>query len=105
MGRCYLLPLTEIPPHLSRATQAHLSECRRQLDEYFEAKRRQFTLPLVITGTAFQKKVWSYLLTIPYGKTVSYRQVAIGINHPQASRAVGSACHLNKLGMISPATG
>ena len=94
--------LTGPKRRVSRTTQAHLNECCRQLDEYFQGKRRQFTLPLVITGTVFQKKVWRQLLTIPYGKTVSYREVATAINHPRASRAVGAACHRNKLGIIIP---
>ncbi len=89
-------------PHFSCPAQAHLDECCRQLDEYFQGKRRQFDLPLVVTGTTFQKKVWSKLLTIPYGKTVSYREVAVAIKHPLACRAVGGACHRNKLGIIIP---
>ena len=54
----------------------------RQLDEYFRKQRINFDLPLLFTGTVFQKKVWNKLLEIPYGKTVSYRELACQLDIP-----------------------
>lgn len=53
-----------------------LKETRKQLDEYFDMKRTQFTIPLITVGTAFQKSVWQALLKVPYGKTSTYLQLA-----------------------------
>jgi alkylated DNA nucleotide flippase Atl1 len=68
-----------------------LCETARQLEEYFAGKRRNFELPLEFRGTEFQRRVWSALLTIPYGQTRSYRQIAEQIGNPMAVRAVGAA--------------
>jgi methylated-DNA-[protein]-cysteine S-methyltransferase len=73
-----------------------------QLREYFAGKRREFDLPLVPEGTAFQLKVWSALRTIPYGKTWSYGELARHIRKPKASRAVGAANGQNPIPIIVP---
>ncbi|MDK2937317.1 MAG: methylated-DNA-[protein]-cysteine S-methyltransferase [Eubacteriaceae bacterium] len=73
-----------------------------QLKEYFNGSRKVFDLPMRMVGTDFQMKVWAALQEIPYGKTVSYKEVAKMINHPQAYRAVGSANHFNPLPIIIP---
>lgn len=57
--------------------------CVHQLDEYFNGKRQQFELNLIINGTEFQKKIWNSLLTIPFGKTATYQDVACKINNWQ----------------------
>jgi methylated-DNA-[protein]-cysteine S-methyltransferase len=78
------------------------SEAIRQLDEYFNGKRKQFDLPLSIEGTDFRKKVWQALLTIPYGEVRSYAEVAELIGNPKAVRAVGQANKANQIPIIIP---
>ena len=68
-----------------------LLEAEHQLNDYFAKKRTTFSIPLDFTGTEFQKKVWAALLTIPFGETRSYGQIAEQVGHPKASRAVGAA--------------
>ena len=79
-----------------------LSETVRQLDEYFAGKRRNFTILLQFVGTDFQKKVWNKLLKIPYGKTVSYGELARMIDMPKAVRAVANANGANAISIIAP---
>lgn len=74
----------------------------RQLNEYFDGRRECFDLPLAFEGTAFQKDVWAALLTIPYGQTRSYRDIAVQIGRPNAVRAVGTANGRNPLGIVAP---
>ena len=73
-----------------------------QLNEYFDGTRTSFDLPLLPTGTIFQKKVWSALQEIPYGKTVSYGDIAKAIGQSKACRAVGGANNKNPLIIIIP---
>lgn len=70
-----------------------------ELKEYFEGKRRKFTVPLDVAGTPFQKKVWRELCRIPYGRTSSYKDIAGRIRHGKAMRAVGTAngCNLHPI--------
>ena len=79
-----------------------LIETERQLQEYFAGQRREFTLPLDFRGTEFQRRVWSALLTIPFGQTRSYAQIAQQIGCPAAVRAVGAANGRNPLSIIAP---
>lgn len=79
-----------------------LDETRRQLDKYFAGKLRAFDLPLAPQGTEFQKRVWTALLTIPYGATRTYGQQAAAIGQPNASRAVGLANGRNPISIIVP---
>lgn len=73
-----------------------------QLTEYFQGSRREFDLPLSIDGTKFQESVWRALQTIPYGETKSYKDIAIQIGNPKASRAVGMANNRNPISIIIP---
>ncbi len=74
-----------------------------ELIEYFEGKRKQFDIPIVLMiGTPFQKKVWKALLTIPYGETQSYKQIAEKIECPKGYRAVGNANNHNPISIIIP---
>ena len=73
-----------------------------QLDEYFSGKRQQFTVPLDLIGTPFQKKVWRQLSSIPYGTTTNYGEVAKSINNPKGCRAVGMANGKNPIPIIIP---
>ncbi len=87
---------------LSNNTLPVLSLARQQLDEYFQGRRKVFDLPLAPHGTAFQQDVWRTLADIPYGKTWSYRDLAIAINKPSAVRAVGAANGRNPLPIVLP---
>lgn len=73
-----------------------------QLDEYFAGKRTEFDVPLLFVGTDFQKKVWHDLLNIPYGKTVSYGEMARNIGMPKAVRAVANANGANVISIFAP---
>lgn len=77
-------------------------EPRRQLEEYFDGRRREFDLPLAPTGTKFQLGVWAALWEIPYGETTSYGAIAAGLGHPNGSRAVGAANGRNPISIIVP---
>jgi methylated-DNA-[protein]-cysteine S-methyltransferase len=79
-----------------------LKKCLLQLDEYFAGKRKDFDLPLHPTGTSFQQKVWDALREIPYGKTVSYADIALKTGNPKSMRAVGAACGKNPLWLVVP---
>jgi methylated-DNA-[protein]-cysteine S-methyltransferase len=79
-----------------------LAEAERQLAEYFAGRRTRFSLTLDFAGTAFQRKVWNALLTIPFGETRSYAQIAKQIGNPGASRAVGAANGRNPLSIVAP---
>jgi methylated-DNA-[protein]-cysteine S-methyltransferase len=79
-----------------------LREAERQLREYFAGKRSQFSVKLDMKGTAFQRQVWNALLTIPFGETRSYRQIAEQIGSPDAVRAVGAANGRNPVSIIAP---
>jgi methylated-DNA-[protein]-cysteine S-methyltransferase len=79
-----------------------LAETERQLGEYFQGLRQQFTLKLNPVGTAFQRQVWQGLLTIPYGETRTYTEVAGQIGRPRAARAMGAANGRNPISIIIP---
>ena len=79
-----------------------LAEACRQLQEYFSGKRREFDLPLRLSGTEFQVSVLEALCNIPYGETVSYGEVARRIGRPRAVRAVGAANGRNPLPIVVP---
>lgn len=79
-----------------------LSQAERQLEEYFQGKRKIFELPLRYGGTEFQRQVWEALLTIPYGETVSYQEIARRVGRERAVRAVGTAIGRNPLGIVIP---
>lgn len=81
---------------------AVLAETERQLTEYFAGTRNRFELELEFVGTEFQKKVWAALLTIPFGETRSYSQIAQQIGNPKAVRAVGAANGRNPISIIAP---
>ena len=79
-----------------------LDEAERQLQEYFAGQRTQFDLPLEFIGTPFQKQVWAALLTIPFGETRSYTQIAMQIGNVKAVRAVGAANGRNPISIVAP---
>jgi methylated-DNA-[protein]-cysteine S-methyltransferase len=79
-----------------------LIDTARQLREYFAGSRQRFELELDLVGTDFQKKVWAALLTIPFGETRSYSQIAEQIGNPSAVRAVGAANGRNPISIVAP---
>jgi methylated-DNA-[protein]-cysteine S-methyltransferase len=79
-----------------------LKQAEQQLREYFKGERKKFTIPLETFGTDFQKKVWQALLTIPFGETRSYGELAKQIKKPSASRAVGAANGRNPVSILVP---
>jgi AraC family transcriptional regulator of adaptative response/methylated-DNA-[protein]-cysteine methyltransferase len=79
-----------------------IDQTTEQLDEYFTGVRRQFTLPLALSGTEFQQSVWRRLVKIDYGRTLSYEQLAREIDRPGAQRAVGRANGDNRLAIVVP---
>lgn len=78
------------------------NQVKTQLSEYFMGKRKTFDFKYKLIGSKFQLKVWNYLSTIIYGKTLSYKDVAIAINHPKAYRAVGNANNKNPIIIVIP---
>lgn len=79
-----------------------LARCALQLDEYFEGRRKEFSLPLLQEGTGFQQKVWELLCGIPFGKTLSYHELARQYGDLKAIRAVAAANGRNNLAVIVP---
>lgn len=75
---------------------------RKELEAYFKKELKEFTVPLDLVGTEFQKKVWQTLLTIPYGKTISYLQQSEAMGSPLSVRAVANANGMNKVAIIVP---
>ena len=78
------------------------AQASEQLDAYFAGELTAFDVPLDMRGTAFQRQVWEALLTIPYGETRSYGEIAAAIGAPTASRAVGAANGSNPVSIIVP---
>ncbi|MGE8449904.1 MAG: methylated-DNA--[protein]-cysteine S-methyltransferase [Pseudomonadales bacterium] len=95
-NRVRLGPLQESVDH------PMLLEAERQLREYFAGSRERFELELDFVGTEFQCKVWQALLTIPFGETRSYSQIAQQIGNPKAVRAVGAANGRNPISIVAP---
>ena len=79
-----------------------LIRVKKQLEQYFAGQRQQFDLPLDFQGTDFQQQVWQTLLTIPYGETRSYKEIAVQIGNEKAVRAVGAANGKNPISIIAP---
>jgi O6-methylguanine-DNA--protein-cysteine methyltransferase len=78
-----------------------LNEAKRQLRAYFSGALKEFSLPLSLEGTPFQMRVWNALITIPYGTTWSYKELATAVGNPSACRAVGNANSKNKVSIIA----
>jgi methylated-DNA-[protein]-cysteine S-methyltransferase len=79
-----------------------LRAAAEQLGAYFAGELTEFDLPLAAEGTAFQRRVWSVLATIPYGETRTYGEVAEALGAPGAARAVGAANGRNPIGIVVP---
>lgn len=84
------------------STSEIIEESIEQLNEYFAGQRKEFNVPLLFVGTDFQKTVWNELLKIPFGKTISYGEMAKHIGRPQAVRAVANANGANSISIFAP---
>ncbi len=89
-------------PDIIQRQNSIVLQTERQLKEYFQGKRKVFSVPLSAVGTDFQKKTWSKLMEIPYGQTISYQELAIQMGAAGKARAVGSANGRNPIPVIIP---
>jgi len=98
--------LNDIENYLSgdrvEQTNEHLEQLEEQLSDYFLGKRTDFDLPLVLSGTPFQEKVWTALREIPFGKQETYKGLTNRLGDPKAIRAVAGANGANKMAIIIP---
>lgn len=92
---------TAVPPDCVRDDGA-FADVVAQLGEYFAGERTRFEVPMALEGTDFQRRVWSELCAIPYGRTISYGELARRVDNPRAPRAVGSANGRNPIAVIVP---
>lgn len=92
----------QLNANIIQGANKHFDLLKQQLDEYFEGKRKEFTIQLFTPGTEFQQSVWKVLRTIPYGSTYSYKQQAIALKKPDAFRAVANANGMNRISIIIP---
>ena len=74
----------------------------KEVMEYLDGKRKTFDIKYEINGTEFQKKVWKELTKIPYGETRTYKEIAVAVGNPKASRAVGMANNKNPISIVVP---
>jgi len=79
-----------------------LAQCATELNEYFEGKRQAFTFPMQQTGTEFQQRVWGQLTIIPFGKKISYHQLAMQLGDAKCIRAAGTANGKNNIAIVVP---
>jgi methylated-DNA-[protein]-cysteine S-methyltransferase len=85
-----------------RVLRSPLDDVRRELDEYFEGKRRDFDLPLDLRVAAFHAEVLEELARVPYGMTTTYGALAAKVGHPKAARAVGTVMNRNPIPIVLP---
>ncbi|MHA3046185.1 methylated-DNA--[protein]-cysteine S-methyltransferase [Riemerella anatipestifer] len=88
--------------NIKEISNLHLETLEKELNLYFNQNLKEFSVPIQLLGTPFQKQVWQTLLKIPYGITKSYLQQAIMMDNPKAVRAVANANSLNKIAIIVP---
>jgi methylated-DNA-[protein]-cysteine S-methyltransferase len=85
-----------------RVLRSSLDDVRRELDEYFEGRRREFDLPLDLRVASFNADVLAELARVPYGMTTTYGALAAKIGHPRAARAVGTVMNRNPIPIVLP---
>ena len=83
-------------------TSAVVEQAKIQLEDYFACRRKAFDIPLRLVGTDFQQQVWEALLGIPYGETVSYKDIALRVGNPKGVRAVAQAVGANGIAIFIP---
>ncbi|MET3196635.1 methylated-DNA--[protein]-cysteine S-methyltransferase [Bacillus sp. OAE603] len=86
----------------NKGVPSSLIDAANEMNEYFNGKRKEFTIRSLVKGTVFQEKVWSELLKIQYGETASYADIANRIGNPKAVRAVANANARNPLSIVVP---
>lgn len=91
----------DFAPEKTRENQ-HVRECARQLEEYFKAQRKDFTVALDLSPTDFQERIWDLLKSTPYGQTITYADLALRAGSILKARAVGMACAANPVPIIIP---
>ncbi|MCO7127632.1 methylated-DNA--[protein]-cysteine S-methyltransferase [Sporolactobacillus shoreicorticis] len=89
-------------PVIVNRDERQCAEAVRQLSEYFNGRRKTFTLPLLMKGTEFQRKVWKALTAVPFGETRSYKDIARAVNNPKGVRAIGMANNRNPIPIVVP---
>ena len=87
---------------LEKISKIQNLEAVKQMEEYFQGKRKEFDLKLSMKGTEYQRRVWMALQDIPYGETRSYQEIAIRIESPRSCRAVGMANNKNPIAIVVP---
>ena len=87
---------------IESGSNRHIRKLKKQLKEYFNGRRKEFSLHLITPGTDFQQAVWKDLAGIPYGDTISYQEQAEAMNNPDGARAVASANASNRIAIIIP---
>ncbi len=92
----------ESQPAAEPNPNALVRRAAEQLAAYFAGRRTRFDLPLNAAGTAFQRRVWQALCTVPFGETASYGEIAAALGNPRASRAVGLANGRNPIAILVP---
>ena len=97
-----LFPGSQPPEGAVKGETPLIKRAIEQLEEYLNGKRKSFDLPLSFSGTPFQEMVWNALLTIPYGETRTYSEIAHQIGRHKAFRAVGMANNKNPLSIFIP---
>lgn len=93
---------TEIPTSWRRGDHPLFKQITKELKEYFDGRRTDFSVPLTTQGTEFQRSVWKALQAIPQGETVTYAKIAAVIGKPKAIRAVGTAIGRNPICIVVP---
>ncbi|TDX01748.1 methylated-DNA--[protein]-cysteine S-methyltransferase [Dinghuibacter silviterrae] len=94
--------LDALPPDARVHLNPLLQNCQEQLMEYFQGLRRTFDLPVHQEGSEFQQRVWGELMGIPYGRTITYMDLAKRVGDPKAVRAVGTTNGKNKIAIVLP---
>ena len=89
-------------PVMEEGNNDVIDEAEEELMEYLSGQRKTFEVPLHISGTEFRMQVWERIMKIPYGKTLTYKELAEDIGRPNANRSVGSACGKNCIPIIIP---
>jgi AraC family transcriptional regulator of adaptative response/methylated-DNA-[protein]-cysteine methyltransferase len=92
----------QLNANIIQGANPHFDVLKQQLAEYFEGKRKTFTVPLYFPGTPFQQTIWTVLQTISYGTTSSYKQQAIAVSRPEAIRAIANANGMNRISILVP---
>ncbi|MCL2247656.1 MAG: methylated-DNA--[protein]-cysteine S-methyltransferase [Oscillospiraceae bacterium] len=98
----HILPEDRVDKSSEKKATPLTDKTAAELAEYFDGKRREFSVPLSPNGTEFQKKVWKALIDVPYGETRTYKDIAIAVGSEKACRAVGLANNRNPIWIIVP---